>query len=54
MTTPELTATAAGSLGLEPNAPLDVQVHAATDDLAQLVYNFLGRKYRLAARSNRG
>ncbi|HVN69567.1 MAG TPA: translocation/assembly module TamB domain-containing protein [Candidatus Binatia bacterium] len=39
LTTPELSASAAGSLSLEPSEPLDVRVHAATDDLAQLVYN---------------
>ncbi|MGC1379700.1 MAG: translocation/assembly module TamB domain-containing protein, partial [Candidatus Baltobacteraceae bacterium] len=40
MATPELTASAAGSLGLGPNDPLEVQVHAATENLAQLVYTF--------------
>jgi len=34
-----LSASAAGTLSLEPNGPLDVQVHAATDDLAQLVHD---------------
>jgi hypothetical protein len=38
MTTPELAATASGSLGLGPDAPLDVQVHASTDRLEQLIY----------------
>ncbi len=39
LVTPELTASAGGSLGLGQNDPLDVQVHAATDRLAQLVYD---------------
>jgi TamB, inner membrane protein subunit of TAM complex len=39
MQTPELSASAAGTLGLGANEPLDVHVHAATDHLAQLVYD---------------
>jgi TamB, inner membrane protein subunit of TAM complex len=39
MTTPEISATAVGTLSLRPNEPLDIQVHAATDRLAQLVYD---------------
>ncbi len=39
LTTTALTASATGTLGLGPNEPLDVQVHAATDHLAQLVYD---------------
>ncbi len=38
MSTPELSATAGGTLGLGPDEPLDIQVHATTDRLAQLVY----------------
>lgn len=38
MTTPDLAATARGSLGLGAYAPLDVQVHASTDRLEQLIY----------------
>jgi TamB, inner membrane protein subunit of TAM complex len=38
MTTPELSATASGTLGLSPESALDVRVHAATDRLAQLTY----------------
>ncbi|MBV8118263.1 MAG: translocation/assembly module TamB domain-containing protein, partial [Candidatus Eremiobacteraeota bacterium] len=37
---PGLTATAAGRLGLGAHDPLNVQVHAATDDLPRLVYEF--------------
>ncbi len=40
LTTPELAASANGSLGLRPADPLDVNVHASTDKLAQLVYEF--------------
>ena len=39
MATPELAATASGTLGLGPTEPLDVSVHAASDKLAQLVYS---------------
>lgn len=39
LVTPELSATAAGTLGLSKDAPLDVQVHAATDRLAKLAYD---------------
>ncbi len=38
LTTPEITASAAGSLGLGRNDPLDLRVHAATDHFARLVY----------------
>jgi hypothetical protein len=38
MATPQLAASATGTLGLTPSAPIDVDVHATTDDLAQLVY----------------
>jgi hypothetical protein len=38
LTTPELAASADGTLGLGKNAPLDVRVHAATSHLAKLVY----------------
>jgi autotransporter translocation and assembly factor TamB len=38
MITPELSATAAGRVGLSKDAPIDVQVHAATDRLAKLAY----------------
>jgi autotransporter translocation and assembly factor TamB len=37
--TPELSATAAGTLGLSKDSPIDVQVHAATDRLAKLAYD---------------
>jgi hypothetical protein len=37
MATSALTASAAGTLGLGPNEPLDVRVHASTNRLAQLV-----------------
>ncbi len=37
--TPELRATASGSLGFDAHQPLDLQVHAATDKLATLVYD---------------
>jgi hypothetical protein len=40
LVTPGLVASASGSLGLRPLDPLDVQVHAATDDLPRLVYQF--------------
>jgi hypothetical protein len=39
MTTPELTASAAGSLGLGKDDPLDVAVHASTNQFAKLVYD---------------
>ncbi|HZV76361.1 MAG TPA: translocation/assembly module TamB domain-containing protein [Candidatus Babeliales bacterium] len=39
MTTPALSASASGSMSLGVNGPLDVQVHATTDHLAQLVYD---------------
>ena len=39
MATSALSASAAGTLGLGPNEPLDVQVHATTDRLAELVYD---------------
>ncbi len=39
LATSALSASAAGTLGLGPNEPLDVNVHASTDHLAQLVYN---------------
>jgi hypothetical protein len=39
LATPTLMASATGSLGLGPNDPLDVRVHATSDQLAQLVYN---------------
>ncbi len=38
LVTPGLTATAVGSLGLRPSQPLDLQVHATSDDLPRLVY----------------
>lgn len=38
LTTPELAASASGSFGLGKDAPLDVHVHAATNELAKLVY----------------
>jgi len=39
LATPEITASAAGSFGLGRNDPLDLRVHAATDDFAKLVYD---------------
>ncbi len=39
MATSALNATASGTLGFGPNEPLDVQVHATTDRLAELVYD---------------
>ncbi len=39
MATSALSASGAGTLGLGPNEPLDLQLHAATDHLAQLVYD---------------
>lgn len=39
MATPDLAATASGTLGLSADAPLDVRVHATTDRLAQLTYS---------------
>jgi autotransporter translocation and assembly factor TamB len=39
MATSAFSASASGTLGLGPNDPLDVSVHASTDRLAQLVYN---------------
>ncbi len=44
MTTPELSATATGSLGLAATQPLDLQVHAATSDLAALIYDASRRR----------
>ena len=44
MTTPELSASAAGSLGLSATQPIDLQVHAATNHLAQLVYDVSRRR----------
>ena len=44
MTTPELSASAAGSLGLSATQPIDLQVHAATNHLAQLVYDASRRR----------
>jgi len=44
MVTPELTASATGSLGLEKNQPLDVRVHAQTEHLATLAYRFTRRR----------
>ncbi|HTA38467.1 MAG TPA: translocation/assembly module TamB domain-containing protein [Candidatus Acidoferrales bacterium] len=38
LVTPGLQASAAGSFGLKPADKLDLQVHAATDDLPRLVY----------------
>jgi hypothetical protein len=38
LVTPGLTASASGSLGWRPRDPLDVQIHATTDDLPRLVY----------------
>jgi len=38
LVTPGLSASASGSLGLGPHDPLDVAVHASTDDLPRLVY----------------
>ncbi|HEY1655419.1 MAG TPA: translocation/assembly module TamB domain-containing protein [Candidatus Tumulicola sp.] len=38
LVTPWLSATATGSLGMRPLDPLDLQVHASTDDLPKLVY----------------
>ena len=39
MRTPDISATAAGSLSLRPASPLDIHVHAATDRLAQVIYD---------------
>ncbi|HMF29251.1 MAG TPA: translocation/assembly module TamB domain-containing protein, partial [Candidatus Cybelea sp.] len=39
MATSTLTASAAGTLGLGPNEPLNVSVHASTNHLARLVYD---------------
>ena len=44
LTTPELVATAAGTLGLDAAQPLDVRIHAATNQLAQLVYQTTRRR----------
>jgi autotransporter translocation and assembly factor TamB len=38
MRTPGLSATAGGSLGFTPHAPLALQIHAQTDDLPRLVH----------------
>ncbi len=39
LTTPEISASAAGTLGLGRNDPLDLRVHVATDHFAKLVYD---------------
>lgn len=39
MATPALSASISGTLGLRPNDPLDVRVHAASDRLSELVYD---------------
>ncbi|MFY9885657.1 MAG: hypothetical protein WAK15_12890, partial [Candidatus Cybelea sp.] len=39
LATSALAATASGTLGMAPNEPIDVQAHAQTDQLAELVYN---------------
>lgn len=39
LTTSALSASASGSMGLRPNDPLDVRVHASTDRLAELIYD---------------
>ena len=39
MVTSALSASALGTLGLGPNDPLELQVHATTDHIAQLVYD---------------
>ncbi len=39
MATPQLSASAEGSIGFAKGDPLDVRVHAATDRVAQLVYD---------------
>ncbi|MBV8197504.1 MAG: hypothetical protein JO263_05185, partial [Candidatus Eremiobacteraeota bacterium] len=44
MVTPELTASATGSLGLEKDQPLNVRVHAQTEHLATLAYRFTRRR----------
>ena len=44
MATPELSASATGSLGLAATQPLDLNVHAATSDLAALVYDASRRR----------
>ncbi len=52
--TPDLQATASGLLGLGAEKPMDLNVHAATDRLAQLVYDVSKRRVAdLAVRSNR-
>lgn len=48
--TSTLSATAAGTLGLSPTEPIDVQVHASTDHLAQLVYDVA--RYRVPVRGS--
>jgi hypothetical protein len=44
LTTSALSASASGTLGLGADEPLDLQVHATTDHLAQLVYDLSKRK----------
>jgi len=44
MTTPELSASATGSLGLAATQPLDLQVHAETSALAALIYDASRRR----------
>ncbi len=39
LTTPEISASAVGALGLGRNDPLDLRVHVATDHFAKLVYD---------------
>ncbi|MFY9720000.1 MAG: translocation/assembly module TamB domain-containing protein [Candidatus Cybelea sp.] len=39
LATPELSATAAGTLGLDARQPLDVRIYAATNRLSELVYD---------------
>ncbi|MGB8908282.1 MAG: translocation/assembly module TamB domain-containing protein [Candidatus Cybelea sp.] len=39
LATSALAATASGTLGMGPNEPIDVQAHAQTDQLAELIYN---------------
>jgi len=44
MTTPELSASATGSLGLAAKQPLDLHVYAATNHLARLIYDASKRR----------
>ncbi len=44
MTTPELSASATGSLGLAPQQPVDLHVYAATNHLATLIYDASRRR----------